>query len=62
MLIQLSVKDGKIAFFPCIRFTQQAELLFNQAAKQYRSKTDYDKISSAMQFEKERYDFFDMTF
>lgn len=50
--------DLVMAFFPCIRFTQQAELLFNQVAKQYRFKTDYDKISFAMQFEKERYEFF----
>lgn len=50
--------DLVMAFFPCIRFTQQAELLFNQVAEQYRFKTDYDKILSAMQFEKERYEFF----
>lgn len=50
--------DLVMAFFPCIRFTQQAELLFNQVAKQYRFKSDYDKISSAMQFEKERYELF----
>lgn len=54
----ISSEDLVLAFFPCIRFTQQAELLFNQVAKQYRFKTDYDKISSAMHFEKERCEFF----
>ena len=41
----ISSEDLVMAFFPCIRFTHQAELLFNQVAKQYRFKTDYDKIS-----------------
>lgn len=54
----ISSDDLVMAFFPCIRFTQQAELLFNQVAKQYRSKSDYDKITSAMHFERERYEFF----
>lgn len=54
----ITSEDLVLAFFPCIRFTQQAELLFNQAAPQYCLKSDYDKISSAMQFEKERYEFF----
>lgn len=54
----ISSDDLVMAFFPCIRFTQQADLLFNQVAKQYRSKSDYDKITSAMHFERERYEFF----
>lgn len=54
----ISSEDLVLSFFPCIRFTQQAELLFNQVTHQYRFKTDYDKILSAMQFEKERYEFF----
>lgn len=54
----ISSEDLVIAFFPCIRFTQQSELLFNQVAKQFCFKIDYDKISSAMQFEKERYELF----
>ncbi len=54
----ISSNDLVMAFFPCIRFTQQAELLFNQLPKQYCSKSDFDKISCAMQFEKERYELF----
>ena len=54
----ISSDDLIIAFFPCIRFTQQAELLFNQVCPQYRHKSDYDKITSAMHCEKERFEFF----
>lgn len=52
-------KDDLIfAFFPCIRFTKQAELLFNQLSIQLQNRSDYEKISSAMQYERERCDFF----
>lgn len=52
-------KDDLIfAFFPCIRFTKQAELLFNQLSKQVRDSSDYEKISEAMQAELERKDLF----
>lgn len=54
----ISSDDLVMSFFPCIRFTQQAELLFNQVAPQYRSKSDYDKVTSAMHFEEERFEFF----
>ena len=54
----ISCDDLVMSFFPCIRFTQQSELLFNQVANQYSYKSDYDKITSAMQLERERYDFF----
>ena len=54
-------KDDLIfAFFPCTRFTKQAELLFNQASKQFRNRSDYEKISAAMQAELERKDLFIM--
>ena len=54
-------KDDLIfAFFPCIRFTKQAELLFNQVNKQFRNRGDYEKISAAMQAELERKDLFIM--
>jgi len=54
-------KDDLIfAFFPCIRFTKQAELLFNQLSKQVRDRSDYEKISEAMQAELERKDLFIM--
>lgn len=52
--------DLIFAFFPCIRFTQQAELIFNQVAKQFRDRGDYEKISAAMQAELERKDLFIM--
>lgn len=54
----ITSEDLIMAFFPCIRFTVQAELLFNSLPKQYCSKSDYDKISYAMQFERERYELF----
>lgn len=54
-------KDDLIfAFFPCTRFTKQAELLFNQVIKQFRNRSDYEKISAAMQAELERKDLFIM--
>ena len=54
-------KDDLIfAFFPCTRFTKQAELLFNQVSKQFRNRGDYEKISAAMQAELERKDLFIM--
>lgn len=52
--------DLIFAFFPCIRFTKQAELFFNQLSKQFRDKSDYEKISAAMQAELERKDLFIM--
>lgn len=52
--------DLIFAFFPCTRFTQQAELLFNQVIKQFRNRSDYEKISAAMQAELERKDLFIM--
>ncbi len=54
----ISSEDLIMAFFPCIRFTLQAELLFNCVAKQYCHKSDYDKVTLAMQFERERYELF----
>ena len=52
-------KDDLIfAFFPCIRFTQMAELFFKQLGKQYYNKSEYEKISTAMQAEHERKDLF----
>lgn len=55
---EISSDDLIFAFFPCIRFTKQAELTFNQLSNQVRFKSDYDKISVAMQLERERYDLF----
>ena len=55
---EISSDDLIFAFFPCIRFTKQAELTFNQVSNQVRFKSDYDKISVAMQLERERYDLF----
>ena len=53
-------KDDLIfAFFPCIRFTQMAELFFKQLGKQYCNKSEYEKISTAMQAERERKDLFE---
>lgn len=50
--------DLIFAFFPCTRFTRQAELLFKQVGKIFCNKSDYDKISAAMQAERERLDLF----
>lgn len=55
---EISFDDLIFAFFPCIRFTKQAELTFNQVSNQVRFKSDYDKISVAMELERERYDLF----
>ena len=52
-------KDDLIfAFFPCTRFTKQSELLFKQLGKVFCNKSDYEKISAAMQAELERKDLF----
>ena len=51
--------DLIFAFFPCIRFTQMAELFFKQLGKQYCNKSEYEKISAAMQAERERKDLFE---
>lgn len=50
--------DLIFAFFPCIRFTQMAELFFKQLGKQFYNKSEYEKISTAMQAEHERKDLF----
>ena len=50
--------DLIFAFFPCIRFTQMAELFFKQLGKQYCNKSEYEKISAAIQAELERKDLF----
>ena len=55
---EISSDDLIFAFFPCVRFTKQAELTFNQLSNQVRFKSDYDKISSAMQLERARYELF----
>ena len=50
--------DLIFAFFTCTRFTKQAELLFKQVGKIFCHKSEYDKISAAMQAERERLDLF----
>lgn len=50
--------DLIFAFFPCTRFTKQAELLFKQLGKVFCNKSDYEKISASMQAERERLDLF----
>lgn len=50
--------DLIFAFFPCIRFTQMAELLFKQLGKQFCNKSEYEKITAAMQSERERTNLF----
>lgn len=55
---KIDKNDLIFAFFPCIRFTKQAELIFNQLSKQVRDSSDYEKISTAMQAELERKDLF----
>lgn len=50
--------DLIFAFFPCTRFTKQAELLFNQLGNGFCNKSEFQKISSAMQAELERKDLF----
>lgn len=52
-------KDDLIfAFFPCTRFTKQAELLFKQVGKIFCNNTEYDKITAAIQSERERQELF----
>ena len=54
----ITSNDLIIAFFPCVRFTQMAELLFKQLGIHRDNKSDYEKISAAMVAEKERYELF----
>lgn len=54
----ITTNDLIIAFFPCVRFSRRAELLFKQVGFCFNNRSDYEKINAAMVAEKERYNLF----